>query len=66
MAWGAFKPLLADALCDHLSGIQGRYAEIVAEEAFLREVLAAGARSASGVASGTMDRAKTAMGFQLP
>jgi tryptophanyl-tRNA synthetase len=64
--WGEFKPLLADALVDHLSPLQSRYAEIVSDKAYLSGVLAEGAEAADSVAERTLVGAKRAMGFALP
>lgn len=64
--WGAFKPLLTDAVVAHLSPIQQRYGDIMQDRAFLNSVLTEGREAASGVANETLDRAKTAMGLLLP
>jgi len=64
--WGDFKPLLADALVDHLEPLQQRYNEILAEPDYLTGVLREGREAADEVASKTLLRAKDAMGFTLP
>jgi len=66
VGWGTFKPLLADALIDHLEPIQKRYKEIVQDEAYLTSVLEDGAEAANEVASRTLTNAKRAMGYTLP
>ena len=66
MRWGAFKPLLADAVVEHLRPIQARYHEVVADEAYLDEVLAQGAERAGVVANQTLDNCKQAMGYLPP
>ena len=38
MTWGAFKPVLADAVVAHIEPIQKRYNEVVADEAYLNKV----------------------------
>lgn len=66
MRWGDFKPLLAEAVVDHLGPIQARYAEVRADEAYLRGVLADGADAAGEIAGRTLRAAKVSMGFSLP
>lgn len=62
MKWGQFKPLLADAVVEHITPIQKRYAELMADQSYLKGVLNEGAEAADEVASQTLDWAKTAMG----
>lgn len=66
MSWGEFKPVLADAIVDHLSPIQERYHAIRKDETYLRKVLADGAASANEIASQTLAAARIAMGFVPP
>ncbi|CAH8263600.1 unnamed protein product [Arabidopsis lyrata] len=63
MSWGTFKPLLADALIEHLSPIQARYQEIIAEPAYLDKVLSEGADRAAELGDVTMRNMHQAMGF---
>jgi len=63
MRWGAFKPLLADALVAHVAPIQNRYHELMKDRTYLHQVLREGAESAEAVAQQTLDGVKTAMGF---
>lgn len=63
MQWGGFKPLLGEAIVEHLTPIQDRYHEIRADEAYLHEVLRTGAAEASIVADETLAKARKAMGF---
>ncbi|XP_059642330.1 tryptophan--tRNA ligase, chloroplastic/mitochondrial [Cornus florida] len=63
MNWGTFKPLLTDALIDHLHPIQIRYEEIISDAAYLDEVLADGARKAADIADVTLSNVYEAMGF---
>ncbi|KAH0889108.1 hypothetical protein HID58_051537 [Brassica napus] len=65
MSWGTFKPLLADAVIEHLSPIQVRYEEITAESAYLDKVLSEGADRATEIAESTIHNLKQAMGFYL-
>ena len=66
MAWGEFKPLLAEALIAHLEPIQKRYEEVRADDEYLRRVLREGAEAADGIAERTLKAAKVAMGFSVP
>jgi len=65
MSWGQFKPLLAEALVAHLTPIQQRYAALMADEAFVEQVLEDGAVAAEAIAEETLIRAKLAMGFHI-
>ncbi|CAN8287864.1 unnamed protein product [Cochlearia groenlandica] len=65
MSWGSFKPLLADAIIEHLSPIQSRYKEITAETAYLDKVLSEGAERATEIADVTVQNLKQAMGFYI-
>jgi tryptophanyl-tRNA synthetase len=69
MGWGAFKPLLTDAVVEALRPIQNSYAQWREEETALRAVLSQGRERAAGVAEATLERVREAMGFlpsQLP
>jgi tryptophanyl-tRNA synthetase len=63
MGWGAFKPLLTDAVVEALRPIQQRYAEWRDEETALRAVLSRGQERAAHVAEATLERVREAMGF---
>ncbi|CAH9082445.1 unnamed protein product [Cuscuta epithymum] len=63
MSWGAFKPLLTDALVAHLHPIQVRYEEIMSDSDCLDKVLAEGAMNAANVANVTLQNVYQAMGF---
>ncbi|XP_013635908.1 PREDICTED: tryptophan--tRNA ligase, chloroplastic/mitochondrial isoform X1 [Brassica oleracea var. oleracea] len=65
MSWGTFKPLLKDAVVEHLSPIQVRYQEITAESAYLDKVLTEGADKATEIAEVTIRNLKQAMGFYI-
>ena len=65
MTWGAFKPLLADAVVAHLQPIQRTYAQLMANEDFLEDVLNNGASGANVIAEETLKRVKDAMGFHI-
>ena len=66
MKWGTFKPLLAEAIVNHLEPIQTKYAAVRADEAYLRNVLKEGADAAEEIAQRTLKAAKIAMGFSVP
>ena len=63
MSWGEFKPILAEAIIEHLAPIQERYHEIREDDEYLLKVLREGADSAGEVAERTLRHAKVAMGF---
>jgi tryptophanyl-tRNA synthetase len=66
MSWGEFKPVLADAIIDHLKPIQDRYYEVRADPETLEKILKDGADAANEVASRTLFNTKVAMGFVTP
>ena len=63
MGWGTFKPLLAEVLVEALRPIQARHAELNADPAELDRVLSQGRERAGAVASATLERTRTALGF---
>mmetsp|Transcript_11464 Transcript_11464/g.14978 ORF Transcript_11464/g.14978 Transcript_11464/m.14978 type:complete len:420 (+) Transcript_11464:88-1347(+) len=63
MNWGTFKPLLADAVVNHLEPIQAKYNEVMEDQTYLKEVLKKGAENADEIASQTLLWTKDAMGF---
>ncbi|KAH6774225.1 Nucleotidylyl transferase superfamily protein [Perilla frutescens var. hirtella] len=63
MSWGSFKPLLTDALVNHLHPIQVRYAEITSDTSYLDHILAEGASKAASIADVTVNNVYQAMGF---
>jgi len=66
LSWSSFKPLLADAVVDHITPIQNRYKEIIADRTYLNSVLRDGQEAAEETAEQTLRWAKEAMGFHLP
>jgi tryptophanyl-tRNA synthetase len=66
MSWGTFKPLLAEAVVEHLKPYQDVYQEVMADPGELDRVLKAGADAANEVASVTVERVRDAMGFLPP
>jgi len=63
MSWGEFKPVLAQAIVNHLEPIQKKYAEVRADEDYLNGVLRDGADAANAIASETLHATRVAMGF---
>lgn len=51
MRWGTFKPLLAEALVEHLAPIQQRYADIMADPQTLDDILEKASARGKGVCS---------------
>ncbi|KAG7354990.1 tryptophanyl-tRNA synthetase [Nitzschia inconspicua] len=66
MSWGQFKPLLAEAVVNHLQPIQERYYEVRNDEEKLNRILKDGADAANAVAQQTLFASKIAMGFVTP
>lgn len=65
MSWGTFKPILTDAVINHLEPIRKKYYEVIKDEVYLNTILAEGQEAADAVAEVTLMRAKEAMGFHL-
>lgn len=63
LKWGQFKPLLGEALVEHVSPIRERYEELLNEKAYISDVLLDGYEKASQQAQWTLDRVKKDMGF---
>ena len=63
MNWGTFKPLIAEAVIEHLTPIQTRYHELMNDRPYLYKVLRDGTAEANAVADETLIKARTAMGF---
>lgn len=61
--YGPLKADTAAAVIELLRPVQERYAELIADEAELRRILAAGADKAQAIASVTMARARSAVGL---
>ena len=66
MSWGQFKPVLADAIANHLEPIQKKYYEVRQDSDLLNKILKEGADSANEVAQQTLHATKVAMGFATP
>lgn len=66
MGWGQFKPLLTETIIAALKPIQERYKEVMADKGYLESVLREGRQKAEAIASQTLRKAKTAMGYSMP
>lgn len=66
MSWGQFKPVLAEAVVEHLRPFQARYKEVMDDRGQLDLILKQGADSANDVANETVERVRDAMGFLPP
>jgi tryptophanyl-tRNA synthetase len=64
--YGDFKTDVADAVVTMLAPVRERYAELVADPAYLDEVLAAGAARARETATRTMDVVRDRVGLLRP
>lgn len=63
LSWGTFKPLLADAVIDHIAPIRDRYQEIHKDRAYVEQVLREGEETAGAIAEDTIKGVKEAMGI---
>lgn len=63
MSWGSFKPVLAEAVVEHLKPFQAKYYEVMGDTGELDRLLQKGAEEANEVASVTCERVRDAMGF---
>ena len=66
MGWGQFKPLLTETMIEALRPIQEKYAAVMDDRAYLDSVLRQGREKAEAIATVTLARVKTAMGFSTP
>jgi tryptophanyl-tRNA synthetase len=66
MGWGQFKPLLTETMIAALRPIQEKYTAVMDDRAYLDSVLRQGREQAEAIATVTLDRVKTAMGFSTP
>ncbi|MEE3717275.1 tryptophan--tRNA ligase [Tumidithrix elongata RA019] len=64
--WGDFKPVLTEAVIEHLRPIRAKYAEVIQEVGYLDRVLKNGQQKAGEIAEQTLKSAKSALGFLLP
>ena len=65
MRWGKFKPLLTDAIVEHLAPMQKEYKQLMQDESYIEGVLKEGRFKASATANESLIKAKDAMGFYI-
>ena len=65
LRWGEFKPVLTDALIEHLRPIQARYQDVMEDQAYLDQVLKEGQLADDEEARKTLGNVKKAMGFYV-
>lgn len=63
MGWGKFKPLLTETAIAALQPIQQKYAEVMADPAYLQSFLSNGQEKAAAIANETLQQVKSAFGF---
>ncbi len=61
--YGAFKPAVADCVIETLAPIQARYEKIIADKAYLQEVMTQSAERASAIAHKTMLKVRKKVGL---
>ncbi|PNW83659.1 hypothetical protein CHLRE_05g238322v5 [Chlamydomonas reinhardtii] len=66
MRWGGFKPVLTEAVVEHLRPLQTKYGQLMSDVSYIDSVLAAGAEAAAATADRTLADARDAMGFVPP
>ena len=64
--YGTFKTQVGEAVVEMLKPIQENYKALRADEGYLNEVFAQGAKQASEIAQKTLDDVYTKVGFALP
>ena len=63
MRWSQFKPLLTEAVVEHLRPLQEKYKHLTTDTAYLDTILTQGADTASEVAQRTLDDVRDALGY---
>ena len=63
VGYGQFKLAVAEAVYDHLSPLQTRFAEFMADKAYINQILTQGAEHASAVARKTLSKVMRKVGF---
>ena len=61
--YGHLKTAVADAVIAELTPVQNEFKRLVADEAYIRQVMAEGAEQARVAAAATLAKAYHAMGF---
>jgi tryptophanyl-tRNA synthetase len=63
LGWGGFKPLLTEAMIEHLRPIQSKYQEVISDRTYLESVLRKGREQAELIANDTLLKVKTSLGY---
>ncbi|WP_009633160.1 tryptophan--tRNA ligase [Synechocystis sp. PCC 7509] len=66
MGWGQFKPLLAETAIASLQPIQAKYQAVMSDRGYLESVLRDGRQKAEEVASNTLSKVKSVLGYSVP
>jgi tryptophanyl-tRNA synthetase len=66
MGWGQFKPLLTETTIAALKPIQDKYKAVMDDRSYLESVLRQGREQAETIATATLNKVKSAMGFSTP
>ncbi|MGB7274275.1 MAG: tryptophan--tRNA ligase [Geitlerinemataceae cyanobacterium] len=66
MGWGQFKPLLTETTITALQPIQDKYKAVMDDRTYLESVLRQGREQAETIATATLNKVKSAMGFSTP
>ncbi|KAG2440612.1 hypothetical protein HYH02_010191 [Chlamydomonas schloesseri] len=66
LRWGGFKPVLTEAVVEHLRPLQTKYGQLMSDVSYIDSVLARGAEAAAATADRTLADARDAMGFVPP
>jgi tryptophanyl-tRNA synthetase len=66
MGWGQFKPLLAETMVEALRPIQTQYAALMGDRTYLAGILHQGRERAAAIATATLNKARTALGYAPP
>lgn len=66
MGWGQFKPLLTETVVEALRPIQEKLQALMADRTYLESVLKQGRDKAEAIATTTLAKAKTALGYSQP
>ncbi len=66
MGWGQFKPLLTETTIEALKPIQDKYQAVMKDKGYVESVMRQGREKAEAIASSTLLKVKTAMGYSMP
>ncbi|MUL35532.1 tryptophan--tRNA ligase [Gloeocapsopsis dulcis] len=66
MGWGQFKPLLTETAIAALKPIQDKYHAVINDKGYLESVLRSGREKAEVIASQTLNKVKSSLGYSMP